>query len=108
MWPDGFVDDSIKLQNAKKLDIPTHGPVLTQKDPKMVVDISRARYNSGFPTWLTYEDKRLTHLAHSLGGPRIKVSSARNSVEPKHNGDACVQVGLRGFQHQTGRQMGRG
>lgn len=48
MWPNGFVDDSIKLQNAKKLDIPTQGPVLTQKDPKMVVDISRARYDSGF------------------------------------------------------------
>lgn len=108
MWPDVFVDDSIKLQNAKRLDIPTHGPVLTQKDPKMVVYISRARYNSGYPTWLTYKDKRFIHLAHNLGSPRIRVSSAWSSVKSKHNGDACVQVGLRGLQYQTGSQMGRG
>lgn len=103
MWPDVFVDDSIKSQNAKKLDIPAHGPVLTQKDPKMMVYISRTRYISEYPTWLTYKDKGFIHLAHNLGGPRIRVSSsAWSSVKSKHNGDACVQVGLRGLQHQTG------
>lgn len=108
MWPDVFVDDSIKSQNAKKLNIPAHGPVLTQKDPEMVVYISRARYNSGYPTWLTYKDKRFIYFTHNLGGPRIRVSSAWSSVKSKHNGDACVQVGLRGLQYQTGSQMGRG
>lgn len=59
------------LQNAKKLDIPTQGPALTQKDPKMVVHI----VGLVIPVWLTYKDKRLTHFAHNLGGPRISVIS---------------------------------
>lgn len=78
MWPGVFVDDNIKLQNGKRLDAPELGPVLTQKDPKMVVYISWASYNSGYPMWLTYnKDKRLIHLAQSLGGSRTECQQLR-------------------------------
>lgn len=59
------------LQNAKSWTSLPRGQALTQKDPKMVVHI----VGLVIPVWLTYKDKRLTHFAHNLGGPRISVIS---------------------------------